>query len=81
MLTPSRSAVPITTSKTESRIKGYIAAGDIELSPAEVQEIDKAGRKVSSRQAIRRALMRAAKGGAMVWAGYLVCRWAVAGLA
>lgn len=37
--------VPITTSQTESRIRGYVAAGDIKLSKEEVETIDKEGKK------------------------------------
>ena len=37
--------VPITTSQTESRIRGYVAAGDIELSKEEVETIDKEGKR------------------------------------
>jgi diketogulonate reductase-like aldo/keto reductase len=37
--------VPITTSQTESRIRGYIAAGDIELSRDNIESIDKEGKK------------------------------------
>jgi len=37
--------VPITTSQTKSRIKGYRAAGDIELSEEEIGVIDKEGKR------------------------------------
>ena len=37
--------VPITTSQTESRIRGYVAAGDIKLSKEEVETIDKEGKR------------------------------------
>lgn len=37
--------VPITTSQTESRIRGYRAAGDIELSEREIELIDKEGKR------------------------------------
>ena len=37
--------VPITTSQTESRIRGYIAAGDIELTKDEIEAIDKEGKR------------------------------------
>ena len=37
--------VPITTSQTESRIRGYRAAGDIELSEKEIEVIDKEGKR------------------------------------
>jgi diketogulonate reductase-like aldo/keto reductase len=40
--------VPITTSQTESRIRGYIAAGDIELTKEEIEIIDKEGKKRDS---------------------------------
>lgn len=44
--------VPITTSQTESRIRGYIAAGDISLSQHEVDLISKEGKKASKNAAI-----------------------------
>jgi diketogulonate reductase-like aldo/keto reductase len=37
--------VPITTSQTESRIRGYIAAGDIELTKEEIELIDREGKR------------------------------------
>jgi hypothetical protein len=37
--------VPITTSQTESRIRGYVAAGDIKLSKDDIEAIDKEGKK------------------------------------
>jgi hypothetical protein len=37
--------VPITTSQTESRIRGYIAAGDIKLSKEDIETIDKEGKR------------------------------------
>jgi len=39
------SVVPITTSQTESRIRGYVAAGDIDLSKEEIEAIDKEGKR------------------------------------
>lgn len=44
--------VPITTSQTESRIRGYIAAGDLKLSDKEVEAISKAGKKASDHAAM-----------------------------
>jgi hypothetical protein len=44
--------VPITTSQTESRIRGYIAAGYISLSQHEVDLISKEGKKASKNAAI-----------------------------
>jgi hypothetical protein len=37
--------VPITTSQTESRIRGYVAAGDIELTKDEIEAIDHEGKR------------------------------------
>jgi hypothetical protein len=37
--------VPITTSQTESRIRGYVAAGDIKLSKEDIEAIDKEGKR------------------------------------
>jgi hypothetical protein len=42
---PMSRVVPITTSQTESRIRGYVAAGDIELSKHDVEAIDKEGKR------------------------------------
>ena len=40
-----RRVVPITTSQTESRIRGYVAAGDIKLSKEDIEVIDKEGKR------------------------------------
>lgn len=67
--------VPITTSSTASRIKGYIAAGDIHLSHDDMHAIDEAGKKASRRSTVRRSLTALVQVGAVAWMTYTAGLW------
>ncbi|KAI0292017.1 Aldo/keto reductase [Russula brevipes] len=47
----AKGAVAVTTSSKKSRLEGYLAAADLELTPADVAAIDAAGAKGSRRDA------------------------------
>ena len=61
LLLPARRVVPVTASTNKSRMITYIGAGDVELSPADIAAIDKAGLASATYMERKRKAIRAAK--------------------
>jgi len=47
----AKGAVAVTTSSKKFRLEGYLAAADLELTPADIAAIDSAGEKGARREA------------------------------
>lgn len=56
----SKGAIALTTSRSKERLEAYIAAGDIELTDADIEALEKAGKK--GPQGARRSLFRVVAG-------------------
>ncbi|KAI0036348.1 Aldo/keto reductase [Vararia minispora EC-137] len=56
----AKGAVAVTTSRKKSRLEGYLAAGDLALTPADIAAIDAAGAIGYRRQQVRSVVKRVA---------------------
>ncbi|KAI0261215.1 Aldo/keto reductase [Gloeopeniophorella convolvens] len=56
----AKGAIAVTTSSKKSRLEGYLAAGDLKLTLADIAAIDVAGAKGARREAIRKGVRAAA---------------------
>ncbi|TCD68124.1 hypothetical protein EIP91_011489 [Steccherinum ochraceum] len=68
----AKGAVVVTSSTKKERLEGYLAAGDIDLTPEDINNIDNAGalgaRRVAARSMIKRAVAVTLVGGAILGA-------------
>ncbi|KLO18232.1 Aldo/keto reductase [Schizopora paradoxa] len=71
----AKGVVVVTTSSKESRLKGYLAAGDLKLTSDDIDAIDEAG-AAGARRLTAKTLLRRAAGLALLTAGALaVCSY------
>ncbi|KAA1472735.1 Aldo/keto reductase [Dentipellis sp. KUC8613] len=69
----AKKAVVVTTSSKKSRLEGYLAAADLDLTDADIAAIDAAGARSTRQQTLRRAAVALLVGAAVVkGAGYLL---------